>query len=64
MQAMFPQEYFVYCKEKWCGIEEKGPLFGRFDSFLIRPRIPHPENFRNRLDFTRKSNTIRRIFYF
>jgi len=38
MQAIFPQEYLVYCKEKWCGIAEKGPLFGRFDSFQIRPK--------------------------
>ena len=38
MQAIFPQEYFLYCKEKWCGIGEKGPLFGRFDSFQIHPK--------------------------
>ena len=39
MQAIFPQEYFVYCKEKWCGIAEKGPLFGRVDGFQIGPSI-------------------------
>lgn len=33
----FPQEYFVYSEDKWCGTEEKGPLLGRFDGFLPGP---------------------------
>lgn len=39
MQAIFPREYFVYCKGKWCGIGEKAPLFWRFASFQIRPNV-------------------------
>lgn len=32
-----PAPLLVYSKEKWCGTAEKGPLFGRFDGFQIRP---------------------------
>ena len=37
-QAIFPQEYWLYFKEKWSGTAEKEPLFGRVDSFQIGPR--------------------------
>ena len=33
----FPQEYFVYCKGKWCTAGGKDPLFGRVDGFQIDP---------------------------
>ena len=34
-QAIFPQEYWMYFKEKWCGAGQKEPLSGRFDIFQI-----------------------------
>ena len=37
-EVIFLQEYFVYCKEKWCTADGKGPLFGRVDGFQIDPR--------------------------
>jgi len=33
-QAIFSQEYFVYCKEKWRGTAEKDPSFGHVVHFL------------------------------
>ena len=38
-QAIFPQEYFVYCKEKWRTAGGKDPLFGHVDGFQIDPKI-------------------------
>jgi len=39
MKPFFSQEYFVYCKEKWCTAGGKDPLFGRVDGFQIDPNI-------------------------
>ena len=36
-EAIFPREYFVYCKGKWCTAGGKDPLFGRVDGFQIDP---------------------------
>ncbi len=36
-EAIFPQEYFVYYKGKWCTAGGKGPLFGHVDGFQIGP---------------------------
>ena len=33
MGKPFLREYWLYCKEKWCGTAEKDPLLGRVDSF-------------------------------
>ena len=38
-EAIFPQEYFVYYKGKWCTAGGKGPLFGHVDGFQIDPKI-------------------------
>ena len=38
-EAIFPREYFVYCKGKWCTAGGKDPLFGRVDGFQIDPKI-------------------------
>ena len=37
-EAIFPQEYFVYYKGKWCTAGGKGPLFGHVDGFQIDPK--------------------------
>ena len=37
-EAIFPREYFVYCKGKWCTAGGKDPLFGRVDGFQIDPK--------------------------
>ena len=37
-EAIFPQEYFVYYKGKWCTAGGKDPLFGRVDGFQIDPK--------------------------
>ena len=36
-EAIFPQEYFVYYKGKWCTAGGKDPLFGHVDGFQIGP---------------------------
>ena len=36
-EAIFPQEYFVYYKGKWCTAGGKDPLFGHVDGFQIDP---------------------------
>lgn len=36
-EAIFPREYFVYCKGKWCTAGGKDPLFGHVDGFQIDP---------------------------
>ena len=36
-EVIFPQEYFVYCKEKWRTAGGKDPLFGHVDGFQIGP---------------------------
>ena len=46
-EAIFSQEYFVYCKEKWRTAGEKGPLFGRVDGFQIDPRASLDNYIRN-----------------
>ena len=38
-EAIFPQEYFVYYKGKWCTAGGKDPLFGHVDGFQIDPKI-------------------------
>ncbi|MEE0381988.1 MAG: hypothetical protein UDN35_06365, partial [Oscillospiraceae bacterium] len=38
-EAIFPQEYFVYYKGKWCTAGGKDPLFGHVDGFQIGPKI-------------------------
>ena len=38
-EAIFSQEYFVYCKEKWRTAGGKDPLFGHVDGFQIDPKI-------------------------
>ena len=38
-EAIFPQEYFVYYKGKWCTAGGKDPLFGHVDGFQIGPNI-------------------------
>ena len=38
MQAIFPQEYWMYFKGKWCSTGQKEPLLGRFGSFQIHPK--------------------------
>ena len=42
-EAIFPQEYFVYCKEKWRTADGKDPLFGHVDGFQIDPKKPRRE---------------------
>ena len=37
-EAIFPQEYFVYYKGKWCTAGGKDPLFGLVDGFQIGPK--------------------------
>ena len=37
-EAIFPQEYFVYYKGKWCTAGGKDPLFGHVDGFQIGPK--------------------------
>ena len=37
-EAIFPQEYFVYYKGKWCTAGGKDPLFGHVDGFQIDPK--------------------------
>ena len=37
-EAIFPQEYFVYCKGKWRTAGGKDPLFGHVDGFQIDPK--------------------------
>ena len=36
-EAIFPQEYFVYYKGKWCTAGGKDLLFGHVDGFQIDP---------------------------
>ena len=38
-EAIFPQEYFVYYKGKWCTAGGKDPLFGHVDGFQIGPKL-------------------------
>ena len=38
-EAIFPQEYFVYCKGKWFTAGGKDPLFGRVYGSQIDPKI-------------------------
>ena len=38
-EAIFPQEYFVYYKGKWCTAGGKDPLFGHVDGFQIDLKI-------------------------
>ena len=39
MQAIFPQEYLLYFKGKWCRRAGKDPLFGRVGCFQICPKL-------------------------
>ena len=38
-EAIFPREYFVYCKEKWRTAGGKDPLLGHVDGFRRDPRV-------------------------
>ena len=42
-EAIFPQEYFVYYKGKWCTAGGKDPLFGHVDGFQIGPKMLNSE---------------------
>ena len=44
--TIFLQEYFAYCKKKWCPAGGKGPLFGRVDGFQIDPNTSECTNLR------------------
>ena len=53
-EAIFPQEYFVYYKGKWCTAGGKDPLFGHVDGFQIDPiswAAPHNSARSLRQDF-------------